>query len=170
MQAVSHERMENDQCKPRHQNCAGGTKKPRTRAPLPEATAIVKNSSTFTAPELAETLIKATIGCGDINNGRTLNRLRQVLRNGGNEQESESYRKLTDYLEQLKATSGGTITDCQVNCVHVGVMRGLRVIGWLWSKLFERSSFSNGDLTKKKFVCVCVQWFSLVHWFTVPGS
>ena len=94
---------------------------------LPEATSIVKNSRTITTPALGETL-KATMGCGDIN-GRTLNRLRQVIRNGGNEQESESYRRLADYLEKLKATSGGTITDCQVNCVHVGVMNGLRVIG-----------------------------------------
>ena len=64
---------------------------------MPEATAIVKNSSTVTTPELGKTL-KATIGCADIN-GRTLNRLRQIIRNGGNEQESESYRRLADYLE-----------------------------------------------------------------------
>ena len=68
------------------------------------------------------------IAIGD-SSGRTPNRLLQVIRNGGNEQESESYRRLLDYLENLKATSGGTITDCQVNCVHVGVMRGVRVIG-----------------------------------------
>ena len=114
------------------------------RALLPEATAIVKNSSTITTPALGKTL-KPTIGCGDIN-GRTLNRLRHIIRSEGNEQESESYRKLADYLEKLKATSGGTITDCQVNCVHVCVMRGLRVIGWPWSKLIAytvRSECSN---------------------------
>ena len=114
------------------------------RALLPEATAIVKNSSTITIPELGKTL-KATIGCGDIN-GRTLNRLRHAIRSEGNEQESESYRKLADYLEKFKATSGGNITDCQVNCAHVGVMRVLRVIGWPWSKLIAhtvRSACSN---------------------------
>ena len=47
--------------------------------------------------------------------------------------------KLADYLQKLKAKSGGTITDCQVNCVHVGVMRGFRVIGWPWSKLIART-------------------------------
>ena len=91
----------------------------------------------ITTPEVGKTL-KAAIGCGDIN-GRTLNRLRHVIRSEGNEQESESYRKLADYLEKLKAKSGGTITDCQVNCVHVGVMRVLRVIGWPWSKLIAHT-------------------------------
>ena len=95
-------------------------------------------------PGAGETL-KAAIGCGDIN-GRTLDRLRHVIRSERNEQESESYRKLVDCLEKLKATSGGTITDCQVNCDHVGVMRGLRIIGWPWSKLIAhtvRSACSN---------------------------
>ena len=107
---------------------------------MPEAKAIVKNSSTITTPELGETL-KATIGCGDIN-GRTLNRLCHVIRSEGEEQESKSYRKLADYVEKNKATSGGTITDCQVNCVHVGVMRGLRVLGWPWSKLIAHTVLS----------------------------
>ena len=60
--------------------------------------------------------------------------------------------KLADYLEKLKAKSGGTITDCQVNCVHVGVMRGLRVIGWPWSRLIAhtvRSVYSNLNIRRK---------------------
>ena len=117
---------------------------------MPEATSIVKNRSTITTPAPRE-MLKATMGCGDIN-GRTLNRLRQVIRNGGNEQEYESYRRLADYLEQLKATSRGTIKDCQVNCVHVVVMRGLKVIGWPWSKLIVhtvRSVYSNLNTRSK---------------------
>ena len=82
---------------------------------MPEAKAIVKNSSTITTPELGTTL-KATIGCGDTN-GRTLNRLREIICCGGNEQESESYMRLADYLEKLKATSGGTITD--LSLIHI---------------------------------------------------
>ena len=97
-----------------HENCAGGMKRHGMRALLPEATAIVKNSSTITAPALGNTL-KATTGCGDLS-GRSLNRLRQIIRNGGDQQESETYMRLADYLEQLKVASGGTITDCQVIC------------------------------------------------------
>ena len=70
-----------------HLNCVGATKKLSMRALLPEATAIVKNSSTITTPALEKPL-KATMGLGDIN-GRTLNPLRQVIRNGGNEQDSK---------------------------------------------------------------------------------
>ena len=54
------------------------------------------------------------MGCGDVC-GRTLG---ATPGNGG---ESEIYSRRADYLEQLKATSGGTISDCQVNCVHVGI-------------------------------------------------
>ena len=78
-----------------------------------------RENSTFTTPALGSAL-KATMGCGDIS-GRTLNRLRQVTLNGGSKQESETYRRLTDYLEQLKATSEGITTDCQLNCIQVGV-------------------------------------------------
>lgn len=95
-------------------------KKPSMRALLPKGTFIVRKSSTITTPALGSVL-KATMGCGDIISGRTLNRLRQVTLNGGSKQESETYRRLTDYLEQLKATSEGITTDCQLNCIQVGV-------------------------------------------------
>ena len=39
-----------------HQNCTGGTKTPNMRAMLPEAAAIVKNSSNINAPALRSTL------------------------------------------------------------------------------------------------------------------
>ena len=94
-------------------------KKPSMRALLPKGTLIVRKSSTITTPALGSVL-KAAMGCGDIS-GRTLNRLRQVTLNGGSKQESETYRRLTDYLEQLKATSEGITTDCQLNCIQVGV-------------------------------------------------
>ena len=119
-----------------HQICAGGTKKTSLRAQFPEAAVIVKNSSTITALALGS-MLKGTMGCGI--SGRTWNRICQVPRNERGEEESETYRRLADYLEQLKATSGGTITDCQVNYVHVGGMRSLRVIGWPWSKLIAHT-------------------------------
>lgn len=85
---------------------------------LPEAAAIIKNSNTI-APALGSTL-QATMDCSDIS-GRTLNRLRHVICSRGGKGESETYRRLADYLEQLTTTSGGAITDCQLNCAQVGI-------------------------------------------------
>ena len=49
-------------------------------------------------------------------------------------------------------TIRGTITDCHLNCTNVGVMRGLRVIGWPWFILIAhtvRSVYSNLNTRKK---------------------
>lgn len=98
------------------------------RALLPKATTVVNWSTAMTTPAL-ESTPKATTACGD-NSGGTRNRLRRVIRNRRDQQRSQPYKKLADYFEQLKATSGGTITNCHVNCVQVGKRLLVHIMVW----------------------------------------
>jgi len=50
---------------------------------------------------------------------RTTNRLRSFIRTGSSQEADETYMRLADYLRQLKALSGGSVTDCQVCASYV---------------------------------------------------
>ena len=95
-----------------HVNCSGGERKAGIRVLLPEAEAIVNSNTSISADALTKTL-KGQTNFGNMS-ARTANRLRSLIRTGGRQEADETYMRVADYLRQLKALSGGSVTDCQV--------------------------------------------------------
>lgn len=88
-------------------NFSGGERKAGVKVLLPEAVAIADGNASFSADAPTKTL-------NGLTNTYRNSPEKSFLGTTDREEANETYKRVTDYLKEVKVLSSGSVTDCQV--------------------------------------------------------